>query len=292
MQAANTFAGGGLDRGSDQRRDLGWAAARWGEPSARVLLLREGDPETSDGRLRLTPASGLTGAPEVRTALFLGFDAVGPVFAHEAAPEHEGAFDDLRRLAGDLPPLEAHMAATARTLFRWHARHRFCANCGAATIMADAGWKRACSSCGAEHFPRTDPVVIMLALHGDRCLLGRNANWPEGRYSALAGFLEPGESIEDACARELKEESGLTAVRVTYHSSQPWPLSPLGGQLMIGLFAETADAEAVADGTELAEVRWITREEGRTVLAGAHPEVKAPPAMAIAHQLLKGWVEG
>jgi NAD+ diphosphatase len=198
---------------------------------------------------------------------------------------------DLRGVAGALAPAEANIVATARAVFRWHARHGYCANCGVATKVMDAGWKRVCPSCAVEHFPRTDPVVIMLAIHEERCLLGRNAAWPEGRYSALAGFLEPGESIEDACARELKEESGLTAVRVRYHSSQPWPLSPLGGQLMIGLMAEVSDDQAEADGTELAELRWFTRDEIRAVLAGTHPEVKAPPPMAIAHQLIRAWAE-
>ncbi|HEX8429879.1 MAG TPA: NAD(+) diphosphatase [Longimicrobium sp.] len=289
MRAVNTFSGGDLDRASEQRRDQAWTAARWADPGARVLLMRDGDPALDGQRLRLKPTTEIAAGPQ--GALFLGFDASGPTFAVEAPAEAEDAFADLRAVAGDLPAAEANMAATARAVFRWHARHGFCANCGAGTEATDAGWKRSCVRCGAEHFPRTDPVVIMLALHGDRCLLGRNASWPEGRYSALAGFLEPGESVEDACARELHEESGLRAVRVTYHSSQPWPLSPLGGQLMIGLFAEVVDDRARADGVELADLRWFTRDDARAVLAGSHPEVKAPPPMAIAHQLIRAWVE-
>ena len=289
--AENTFSGGGLDRRSETRRDAEWAAARWAEPGARVVVLRAGDPLMDGARLALRPTGGAPAATSGPDPLFLGFDPFGPVFALEAEAEAAGDFADLRSVAGALPPAEANMVATARAVFRWHARHGFCANCGAGTQVVDAGWKRVCPSCAAEHFPRTDPVVIMLAVHGERCLLGRNAAWPEGRYSALAGFLEPGESIEDACARELKEESGLTAVRVTYHSSQPWPLSPLGGQLMIGLMAEVSDDRAKADGTELAELRWLTQDDIRAVLSGTHPEVKAPPPMAIAHQLIRAWVE-
>jgi NAD+ diphosphatase len=289
--AQNTFSGGALDRRSETRRDVPWVAARWAEPGARTLVMRGGDPMLVEGRLAL-PFAAEAPAGEAGSSLFLGFDALGPMFAVEAGPEVEGEFTDLRSVAGSLPASEANLAATARAVFRWHARHRFCANCGYPTDVADAGWRRTCPSCAAEHFPRTDPVVIMLALHEDRCLLGRNAGWPEGRYSALAGFLEPGESIEDACARELKEESGLTAVRVRYHSSQPWPLSPLGGQLMIGLFAEVQDDQAHADGVELADLRWFTRDQARATLDGTHPEVKSPPPMAIAHQLIRAWAEG
>ncbi|MBW3559530.1 MAG: NAD(+) diphosphatase [Proteobacteria bacterium] len=301
MAAPNTFAGGGLDRHSETRRDASWVAAQWARPGARVLTMRGGDPAMDGGRLALAPVN-LAPLPESEAPgpapggqngmpLFLGFDATGPVFAVEARENGPGAFADLRSVAGALTPAEASMAATARALFGWHARHGFCPSCGASTSVTDAGWKRSCPSCGADHFPRTDPVVIMLALHGERCLLGRNASWPEGRYSALAGFLEPGESVEDACARELKEESGLTAMRVRYHSSQPWPLSPLGGQLMIGLFAEVGDDRAQADGTELSDVRWLTRKDASAALAGTHPEVTAPPAMAIAHQLIRAWLE-
>ena len=156
--------------------------------------------------------------------------------------------------------------------------------------MAEAGWKRACPSCGAEHFPRTDPVVIMLATHGERALLGRQKMFPRGMYSALAGFLEPGESIEEACARELKEEAGLTVRQVTIHSSQPWPFP---SQLMIGLIAETADDDAVADADELEAVIWVSREEARAMLDGGlkrdDQTLWAPPPMAIAHHLLKSW---
>ena len=154
--------------------------------------------------------------------------------------------------------------------------------------MVDGGWKRACPACKAEHFPRTDPVVIMLAVHGDRCMLGRQEIWPKGMFSALAGFLEPGESIEEACARELEEEAGLKTLSVEYHSTQPWPYP---SSLMIGLIAQVASDEATPDQTELSEVRWFTKAEARDVLAGKVEGTFAPGPMAIAHQLLKTWAE-
>jgi NAD+ diphosphatase len=138
-----------------------------------------------------------------------------------------------------------------------------------------------------EHFPRVDPVVIMLPLRGDQCLLGRQAVWPKGRMAPLAGFVEPGESIEEACAREVKEEAGMSAVRVTYHASQPWPFP---SSLMFGLFVEV-EGDAVPDGVELEEVRWLTREEARAMLDGRHPDLLAPNRYAIAHALLTHWVD-
>lgn len=139
-----------------------------------------------------------------------------------------------------LPPSDAGILATAKAMFEWRGRHSNCANCGQPSQAKDGGWKRQCASCNAEHFPRTDPVVIMLAYHGDRCMLGRQEAWPAGMFSALAGFLEPGESIEEACARELAEEAGLRTLNVRYHSSQPWPYP---SSLMIGLIAEVEDDE-------------------------------------------------
>jgi NAD+ diphosphatase len=155
--------------------------------------------------------------------------------------------------------------------------------------VADGGWKRVCPACNAEHFPRTDPVVIMLPVRGERCLVGRQAVWPTGMWSALAGFLEPGESVEEACARELKEEAALETLSVRYHSTQPWPYP---NSLMIGLIAEVAEGEATPDQTELEAVRWFTREEARALIAGEIEGAFAPPPLAIAHQLIKAWAEG
>ncbi|MEH6678613.1 NAD(+) diphosphatase, partial [Phenylobacterium sp.] len=154
--------------------------------------------------------------------------------------------------------------------------------------VVDGGWKRQCPVCKAEHFPRTDPVVIMLPYLGDRCMMGRQEAWPPGMFSALAGFLEPGESIEEACARELAEEAALKTVSVRYHSTQPWPYP---SSLMIGLLAEVENDQAAPDQTELSEVRWFTRAEARDLLAGKIEGVFAPGPLAIAHQLLKAWAE-
>jgi NAD+ diphosphatase len=195
----------------------------------------------------------------------------------------------LRDLAARLDAGEAAIAAAARGVFEWRRRHRFCSNCGSGTRPADAGWKRVCPACQTEHFPRTDPVVIMVPVAGDRCLLGHNARFRPGLFSALAGFLEPGETIEEACARELAEEAGLKTLSVAYHSSQPWPFP---SSLMIGLIAEVADEEAIPDQTELEAVRWFTRAEARALLEGRLPDVVCPTPFAIAHQLIKSWAYG
>jgi NAD+ diphosphatase len=199
-----------------------------------------------------------------------------------------GRFEDLRGVALRLPAADAAILATAKCMFEWRRKHGFCPNCGQPSVAVDGGWKRICESCRTEHFPRTDPVVIMLPTIGEKCLLGRQAVWPKGMYSALAGFLEPGESIEEACAREVMEEAGLTATSVRYHSTQPWPYP---SSLMIGLFAEVSDDNAAPDLTELEEVRWFTRAEIQALLRGELPGVFAPGAMAIAHQLIKAWAE-
>jgi NAD+ diphosphatase len=215
-------------------------------------------------------------------------DAENP--AAGALPPGGGAFEGLRGLAPRLSPDEAAIAAQAKAVFEWRRRHRFCSVCGQPSRVADAGWKRICTACGAEHFPRTDPVVIMLATQSyggsDRCLLGRQAVWPPGMFSTLAGFMEPGETIEEACARELQEEAGLQALAVNYHSSQPWPYP---SNLMIGLIAEVAPGEGRPDETELEAVRWFTKPQAQALLRGEIEGVFAPPPFAIAHQLIKTW---
>jgi NAD+ diphosphatase len=274
------LTGNPLDRGADKRKDVDWLRARLDDPSTVIIAMHEGKPLVHDGALAHVAASA-NAAP-----LFLGHHDGITWFAIETEDARGGTFEDFRSVALTLPEHEAAIAAGARAVFEWQRRHRFCSACGEPTVDAAAGWQRACPSCGAEHFPRVDPVVIMLPLFGGRCLLGRQFAWPPGRMSALAGFVEPGETIEEACAREVQEEAGLAVTRVTYFGSQPWPFP---SSLMIGLFAEVADDRAVADGTELEEVRWFTREDARAVLDGAHAEVLAPSPLGISRHLINAW---
>jgi NAD+ diphosphatase len=198
---------------------------------------------------------------------------------------------DLRSIAvqGLVPPDDLAPLAEAKALLAWHARHRFCANCGAPTRMSQAGWKRVCPSCQVEHFPRTDPVVIMLAVHGDRCLLGRAGRFVANMWSCLAGFVEPGESIEEAARRETLEEAGITCGRVKYFASQPWPF-PMS--LMIGCHAQATSSEITVDREELEDARWFTRDETALMFIGQHPEgISIPPPIAIAHHIIRAWVE-
>ena len=186
--------------------------------------------------------------------------------------------------ADHLPPL-----AEAKAMLHWHARHRFCSNCGAATDMVDAGWKRACAACKAEHFPRTDPVVIMLAVRGDKGLLGRSGRFAATMWSCLAGFVEPGESVEDAVRRETLEEAGVKCGRVKYLFTQPWPF-PMS--LMIGCHAEALNDDIQMDANELVDCRWFSKDECAAMLMRKHPEgLTCPPHVAIAHHIIRDWVE-
>ncbi|WP_334161031.1 NAD(+) diphosphatase [Phenylobacterium sp.] len=304
----NTFAGNPLDRASDRRGDAEWLAAQLASPDALGLALwngkplveKAGDPREDGGDLQIAylPTRVVTElAGGMERLLFMGLWKETAIFAvdlggstdpAESTLQGLGRFEDLRAVALRVPAPEAAILATAKAMFEWRRRHDHCAACGESTRVVDGGWKRQCPSCEAEHFPRTDPVVIMLPFHGDRCMLGRQEAWPKGMFSALAGFLEPGESIEEACARELAEEAGLRAVRVRYHSSQPWPYP---SSLMIGLIAEVEDDEGAPDQTELSEVRWFTRDQARDLLAGRLDGVAAPNRLAIAHQLIRAWVE-
>jgi NAD+ diphosphatase len=303
LPALNTFAGNPLDRAGELRNDAEWLAERAADPEALALVLWEGRPLLEAGeepRLAWLPMAQARAVVPDRE-LFLGLWKGAPVFAVEVEGSVDptagplrgvGQFHEMREAAALLPGPAAAMAGTARSLFDWRRRHGFCAACGTMTVDACGGWKRVCEACGTEHFPRVDPVTIMLPVYrgGDepRCLLGRQASWPEGRMSALAGFLEPGETIEEACAREVAEEAALTITAVRYHSSQPWPFP---GQLMIGLICEVDSEYARPDQTELEAVAWLTRAEAAAVLAGTHPEIKAPAKIAIARTLLQAWVD-
>ena len=196
---------------------------------------------------------------------------------------------DLRSIAagGLVPQDQGAMLAAAKALMNWHMRHQFCSNCGAPTEVAVAGWRRDCPVCKAIHFPRTDPVVIMLAVDGDACLLGRQPRFPKGMYSALAGFVEPGETIEAAVRREVREEAGVACRSVQYFASQPWPFP---ASLMIGCFVEAESRSLEVDRVELEDARWFSRDEAIALVEGRHPDgLLAPAPMAIAHHLLKRW---
>jgi NAD+ diphosphatase len=299
----NTFAGNPLDRASDRRAKPEWIAEQLAAPDSIGLAMWNGRPfvePSKEGGMQIAylPAKlvgELAGGPE--RLLFMGLWKDTAVFAVDMEDSADpgdgplqgfGKFEDLRAIALKVPGPDAAILATAKQMFEWRRRHKHCAVCGEPSEATEGGWKRQCPACGSEHFPRTDPVVIMLPYHGERCMLGRQEAWPKGMFSALAGFLEPGESIEEACARELNEEAGLHAVKVRYHSTQPWPYP---SSLMIGLIAEVEDEEGSPDQTELSEVRWFTRDEARELIAGRLEGTFAPQRMAIAHQLIKAWVE-
>ena len=304
----NTFAGNPLNRDSERRGDEAFIAEKLADAESLAVALWNGKPLVEDvlgedgqstgvqiAYLRADMAQDLAGGSE--KLLYLGLwkdiavfavDIEGAADPAEGPLQGLGKFEELRAAAATLPPADAGILATAKSMFEWRRRHRWCSACGQKTEVSDAGWKRVCPACEAEHFPRTDPVAIMLAVHEGKCLLGRQAAWPAGMFSALAGFVEPGETIEEACARELQEEAGLKATAVRYHSSQPWPWP---GSLMMGLIAEVDSADAAPDQTELEEVRWFSKEEAAQLIKGELEGAFCPPSLAIAHQLIKAWSE-
>jgi NAD+ diphosphatase len=294
-----TFAGAAIDRAGERRADAAWVAERLADPASRaVAVTREGvlvegagdfvsgaatwSAATTDragaARLARVPVSGpptepvLLGIEEDGTALF--------AVPLPAAPEGTQAVN-LRDAATLLPPAEAGLASYATALLTWHRTHPHCARCGHATAMADAGFVRTCPNCGAQHHPRTDPVVIMLVTRGDEVLLGRQPSWPAGRYSALAGFVEPGESLEEAVAREVREEAGVAIAAPRYVASQPWPFP---ASLMLGFVAAYAGGEPAIGDHELEDVRWFHRDELAATML--------PPPLAIARTLIDGWLAG
>ena len=273
------FSGPGLDRADPLRADPDAIRRLADEPAARQLVWRECLPAIGeDGKLEWQAVS----APE----LFLGLDHGEPRFS--AIPESVEGARAAFGMMGGLSDRDAPLFAAALSLGGWHSRHPFCASCGERTRIIRGGWSRSCSSCSAEHYPRVDPVVIMLAEHDDRLLLGRQPQYPPRRYSALAGFVETGETIEAAVARELNEEAGIDVFDVTYVASQPWPFP---SSLMIGCTARAASPELRIDTAELEDARWFTREE---VSAGLRdPDTGAfqpPPRFAIARTLLEHWL--
>jgi NAD+ diphosphatase len=317
--AVNTFTGAELDRADDaRRRDAAWVAAQAEDAGARAVVAGSAGVRMADGRLARVP---LGEAARTATAepILLGLDADGPLFAVDEGPLGDGPPPlvgaggrrgepasaaegrlGLREAGAVLPQADGGLAAYAAGLLNWHRRHRFCSNCGAETEHAEGGLVRRCPACRVEHHPRTDPVVIMLVTDDDRVLLGRQPSWPARRYSALAGFVAPGESLEEAVAREVAEEAGVTIGPPVYESSQPWPFP---SSLMLGFTAPWTAGEPDARDSELEDVGWFSRDHvagaarhdtdgwdiGRAAPAGV--DLLLPPRLAIARRLLDGWLD-
>ncbi|MFV0333182.1 MAG: NAD(+) diphosphatase [Tropicimonas sp.] len=309
-----TFGGEGLDRAAALRGDDTAQARMLADPEARILPLWRAKPLVAgegDLSLALVPPGHACLDQARERPFFLGLTPQGPRFAAdisawEPPAQEDGAgtyldmteqhhpdaptgarFAELRVIMTRLGPLDAALAATARGLIEWHRTHPFCARCGQASLPAQAGWQHVCPACGAQHFPRTDPVVIMLITHGNSVLMGRAPIWPEGMFSLLAGFVEPGETIEAAVRREVMEEAGVPVGAVSYLASQPWPFP---ASLMLGCRGEALARDIRIDPEELEDARWMSREEVLAALAGDLPGVVPARPGAIARSLLEGWL--
>jgi NAD+ diphosphatase len=315
-----TFGGGGLERAAQLRGDNAAVKALWAHPQALALAMWRGkplaarsDPERGPDQLALVPCAHPALQDRFEGALFLGTrDGGGGYFAVDFAdfqpedPDEEAlnsfadlseqvhpdlpagtAFAELRRMMTRLTPLEAELAATAKALLAWHGSHGFCSRCGAGSEMSQMGWQRGCPACGGQHFPRTDPVVIMLITHGDRVLMGRSPGWPEGMFSLLAGFVEPGETLEAAVRREVFEEAGIRVGAVSYLSSQPWAFP---NSLMFGCAGAALDDDITIDPAEIEEAMWVSRSEMMQAFAGDHPVLKPARKGALANFLLQNWL--
>ncbi len=302
------FCGNPLDRASARRANAEWIAARRGDPNSLLLPMWRLQPfilgserapppvELALFRPGLADSLAAPGAP----CIFLGLDGERAVFALDisAAPDPAnegplaglGHFRDARMAAATLSIGDAAIMGQAKAMIDWHNRHGFCPNCGHASRLVDGGWRRLCDACKAEHFPRTDPVVIMLAVHDGACLVGRNKRFPGNFYSALAGFMEPGETIEDAVRRELMEEVNCKVGKVHYHATQPWPFP---SSLMIGCLAEAESRNFKPDGEEISDAMWVDRDKAKRLIAGERfDDISVPPFVAIAHHLIKAFADG
>ena len=293
----NVFSGLTLDRNAEQRDDADWIAAQLADPRARFLVLgAEGHALAMRDvdALRVIIAEERTILLPTATPSYLGADAAGPFFSLSAeskdaariAAELGGDFIDLRSAGTRLQAFEAGLFAYARALSHWQSRTRFCSVCGAPVAMVTAGHRARCTNpdCAIEHFPRVDPAMIVIVSYGDACLLGRQATWPEKRFSTLAGFVEPGESLEDTVRREVFEEAGVRVGDVSYHSSQPWPFP---ASLMIGFTAEAVDP-SIRLGGELAEAHWFTADQ---IIRGlAERTLGVSPPLSVSYRLIEHWL--
>lgn len=310
-----TFGGSGLDRAGELRSDPEGLRAALADPAARAIVFWRGKPlmstERPAGLIRLA-LDHVVLHDAVEAPILLGREDGGPVFAvdvsgwmpqgldesslggfldpseqrHPALPDWM-VFAELRRVMTWLTPRDAELAASGKAVFGWHESHRFCAKCGEATAPAQGGWQRNCHACKASHFPRTDPVVIMLITQGNSVLVGRSPGWPQGMYSLLAGFVEPGETLEAAVRREVFEEAGVRVGEVGYLASQPWPFP---ASLMFGCWGHATSSDITIDPVEIEDARWITREDMMTISQGHHPEIMPARKGAIAHFLIERWL--
>lgn len=286
------FAGGNLDYAED-KRDITSLRKFLDDPKSLAVLMQDGKPSMKeDGSLWMVHPNDLKGTNVAQPVpVLLGIQNDIPIFAfcpdtgQKLVPQD--SFQELRFVAGRMKPDELAIAGRARSLFEWHHKHQFCSNCGKRTMAASAGMYSHCGSCLTDHFPRINPVVIMLILNGDKCLLGRSPGWPEGAYSALAGFISPGESMEEACQRETMEEVGINVHSVKYLFSQPWPFP---SQLMMGLRCKTEETKIKLNTKELEAAQWFSKDEVQAVFNKQSDAFLRPPKFTIAHQLLRDWL--
>lgn len=299
------FSGNPLDRVSEKRTDQNWIESKRRDPSSLILPMWRLQPFLSGAEDSRAPlelglvqpgvADSLAGAGAA--CIFLGLDGDRAMFALDISEAGDpakdgplagiGHFRDARVAAQMVSLRDGAIIGQAKALIDWHQRHGFCPRCGTPTRIMDAGYRRLCGSCNSEHFPRVDPVVIMLATDGEACLIGRGKLFPAGMFSALAGFIEPGETIEEAVRRELMEEASVQVGEVSYYATQPWPFP---SSLMIGCFAKAKSREVKVDENELAEVRWIERRVARELIEGKEVDgIRVPPKIAIAYHLIRAW---
>lgn len=310
-----TFGGSGLDRAAHIRGDADALAAARANVDAKTIVLWQGKPLIHKTRpaavLRVSldhPCLDQSGSVQ----MFLGLEEGAPIFAtmidgwipedqdlsqisqfldpseqHHPACAQDEVFAELRRIMTWLSPRDAELAATARGIFSWHDSHKFCANCGTKTVIGMAAWQRDCPNCGRHHFPRTDPVVIMLITNGNSVLMGRSPGWPQGMYSLLAGFVEPGETLEAAVRREVFEEAGIHVGAVSYLASQPWPFP---ASLMFGCAGVATSSKITIDPDEIEDAIWVTREDMMQAMAGEHATILPARKGAIAHFILENWL--
>lgn len=309
-----TFGGSGLDRAAQLRGKSAQIDALLAAATTRAVVMWRGKPLVAGearAELALVPIGHAVLEHAFDAPVFLGLDNGAARFAydvsawepnedaetlgafmdpseqHHPSLPNDNCFAELRGIMTRLSPRDAELAATARAVIGWHTTHGFCAKCGAKSEVAMAGWQRDCPACHTHHFPRTDPVVIMLITHGNSVLMGRSPGWPDGMYSLLAGFIEPGETIEAAVRREVFEEAGVTVGRVDYLASQPWPFP---ASLMFGCRGEATSSDITIDPVEIEDALWVNREEMMDVFAGQHPTILPSRKGAIARFILENWL--